>query len=488
MVLALFYISIVINIMIGTRKRRHERKNGKQSKNPKKWKKTKKRGKRGQFIHSLRHKGGERNPTNFSDTMYKFIDENLELFALHNVMEDHSMNIDCLTKYIEHQRENEKTSKLFWDFYEYFYKNIIYISNNDIIEQYEKNAHEIYNLSKNVHENGVEYHIIIILTNEISKSDYYFTLYFLHLYRNLYPDDYQNIHVIMESDIISGIVNDVSKHTIYIITDDVCYSGGQMHETIKHRYRKQFSRYKNGKDKNYSIYINVIGMTDISLNLIDTITWVKIIIPNECLTYKNITYNAIFNKYCKEYNYDMKIESVDMFFFTAKDRTLKSFTRELRIKMNLPLIYLPYKYPDFVSFPTDLCYFMDMPKTYFIAHDDYVGENIVTFNNNILENSTDEISFHKKCSQMNFVFQLNSMELFKDKYPELVYTIDTRELGTIYLLKLINNCNYDFINYDVKNKNYRPDCNNFCYKPFYKKKEYLNKVKKFLNNQSIDYT
>ena len=58
---------------------------------------------------------------------------------------DHSMDLDCLKKYIEFQKESKKKSEPFWNFYEYLYNNILYISNSNIIDQYEKNAHEIYN-------------------------------------------------------------------------------------------------------------------------------------------------------------------------------------------------------------------------------------------------------------------------------------------------------------------------------------------------------
>ena len=55
------------------------------------------------------------------------------------------MDLDCLKKYIEFQKESKKKSEPFWNFYEYLYNNILYISNSKIIDQYEKNAHEIYN-------------------------------------------------------------------------------------------------------------------------------------------------------------------------------------------------------------------------------------------------------------------------------------------------------------------------------------------------------
>ena len=410
-----------------------KRKNSKQLKNSKK---SKKRGKKENTIDSferIRYKGGGYH-INFSKIIYEFIDANVELFDINNITEDHSMDMDCLKKYIEYQKENKKTSKLFWNFYEYLYKNIIYITNDYIKEQYEKNAHEIHKLSKNVDDNGMNYHVIFILIEDATKSNYYFTLYFLYLYKNLYPDDYENIDVIMESEIVKGIANNQLEHTIYVVTDDFSYSGDQMLGAIQHKYNKQFRQYTNGKSRNYSIYINVFGITYTALKRIESIlTWVKLRIPNDCKIFDNITYNAIFNKYCKENNYDIEIESVDMFYFTKDDIKLKSFREslelEIDIDLELPLIYLSYKYPDFMSFPTQLCYFMDMPKTYFIAHDDYIGENIVTFNNNIHENFTDDGMFHETCSRLGFVFQFNSMELFAEKYPKLVYTI-TKELGT----------------------------------------------------------
>ena len=88
---------------------------------------------------------------------------------------DHSMDLDCLKKYIEFQKESKKKSEPFWNFYEYLYNNILYISNSKIIDQYEKNAHEIYNLYTNGNVNGMKNHLVLILTEDVTKSNYYFT-------------------------------------------------------------------------------------------------------------------------------------------------------------------------------------------------------------------------------------------------------------------------------------------------------------------------
>ena len=441
-----------------------KRKNLKNTKNMK----SKKRGKR----DVIRHEGGI---VHFSKKIYEFIDANPELFVLDNLTEDHSLNMNCLNKYIDFQTESNEKSKPFWNFYQYLYNNVLYISNQNIQDQYEKNAHELYGLSQSKTVDGKKYYLVLILPEEKTKSDFYFTLYFLHLYKNLYPNDYVNITIIIESEIKKGITrpHPDSQHIIYIITDDFCYSGEQMSNTIKYQYKKQFLRYIDGKRRDYSIYINVFGMTDIALKNINTITWVTIRIPDKCTTVENINYLAIFNKYCKEHNYDIKPESVDMFYFTEDDVKLKSFTKRLIEYKDLPLIYLPYKYPDMISFPTRLCYFMEMSNTYFIANGDYIGENTIKYENNILDKYNDEEMLRKEISQMDFIFQLNSMELFKEKYPELVHTVNTNEFGIVHMLKLINNCNYASI--DFTNKKI-PNCNHFCYKPFYKKKKYLDKI------------
>ena len=474
--------------MTSTRKRGRKSQYNKLKKR-KNSKNSRKRGKRGKLIksnHVVRNKGGSLESglyINFNKKVYEFIDANLGLFVIDDFTKDHSIDMDCLKTYIKFQKEGNKKSVAFWNFYEYLYKNIMYISNSNIIDQYKKNAYELHNLSTNRNANGMKNHLVLLLPDDVSKSNYYFTLYFLHLYRNIYPNDYENIDILSETDMKKGTTGSSSdenkinfdydsKHTIYITTDDFSYSGEQIELKISYEYQDHLPHRIHGQTNNYSIYINVFGMTGIALETINSLNfWVKIQIPDKCMIINNKTYPAIFDKYCKEYNYKIKPESVDMLYFTAKYTTLRSFTKSLIEERNSPLIYLSYKYPDSLSFPTRLCYFKELPNTYFIAHDE---ENIVTYKENIEEYSMDDVMFREKCSEMDFVFQLKSMELFKEKYPKLVHTVDTNESGIVHVLKLVKNCNYGPMNFHE-----RPHCTNFCYKPFYKKQKYIEKMTAF---------
>ena len=456
-------------------------------------KNSKKRGKRGKRI--IRHKGGE-DPKldiyiNFSKKIYEIIDANLGLFIIDDFIEDHSMNLDALHKYIKYQTESNKKSVPFWNFYEYLYKNILYITNSDIINQYETNAHEIYNLSTKKSADGMNNHIVFLLSDKVDKSNFYCALYFLHLYRKMYPLDYQNIKVLCESEMSKEAMghssdedkihfNYDSEYTIYITTDDFSYSGEQLHYLIDLNYRYHLPHKVHSKSDNYSIYINVVGMTYYALkNISPSPYWVKIIIPEKCMIIKNRTYNEIFDKYCKEYNYNITRDSVDLFYFTNTYVHPRSFTNLLMGRQDLPLIYLSYKYPDHISFPTDMCYIRDIPNIYLIAYSDYNEKNTVIFDDNIISK---DVMFHEKCSKLDFIFQLRSMEQFKEKYPDLVYDIDSNKYGIIHVLKLFKNCNYESMSMDSDNG---MNCNRFCYKPFYKKKQYVKNITDFLIKAGI---
>ena len=170
---------------------------------------------------------------NVTEIVYDFIDTHLTLFNLDDVSEDHSIDYTCLKRYIDYQT-TEKT-RMFWDFYRYLYENIVYISNKTITRQYSRNAVEIYNLRKND-----ECDIIVILTQNSKKSNFYFTLYFLYIYRKLYQNDYKHIRVIKEIDFLKTdtyyqyysidncVMLDYTRHTIYVVSDDFCYSGTQL--------------------------------------------------------------------------------------------------------------------------------------------------------------------------------------------------------------------------------------------------------------------
>ena len=303
----------------------------------------------------------------------------------------------------------------------------------------------------------------------------------------MYPDSYQHIQIVYQDDLESRYNSDKddnddddliqfdydNKHTIYIITDDFCYSGSQMAIEIQ----KLFDCYEyphlqisdNENNENFSIYVNVVGMTNISSEHLKTIFQVKLIIPDKCYIVADVTYNGIFNKYCKEYNYDIKHKSVDMYYFTMNDITFRSFTDKLIPDKDLSLIYLSFKYPDKVSTIPYLCYFPQRSNIYFIAYNDYNNKDITTLTNSI----------RSKYSSLEYIFQLKDMEQFENLHPGCVYTINSKN-ESIHILKLIKNCNYSLLSY--YREDHEPQCNLFCYKPFYKKKEYS------LRMRNVDFT
>ena len=474
-------------------KKLKKKKVSRKKRNTKKIKKIKK------SIGSFHIQGGEPIPPkdvygylNVSEIIYQFIDNNLDYFDLDRNTQDHSIDMNCLKKYIRHQKEKPQ-SEPFWTFYEYLYDNIQYISNSRIDKQYRKNAKELFNLYKNGSINGFECNLVLIFTYDCMKSNYYFTLYFLYLYRKLYPNDYQHLQVILEDEIDIeteeyfamrekySLENRIefdyeNKHTIYIMTDDFSYSGTQMNTEIQDYFDNisypHLSQSNDEIKKNFSVYVNVVGMTDRALSRLKRIHQVKLIIPDDCLFIQNVSYNDIFLKYCKNYNYPQDDQLVDMFYFTTYNTELQSFTNTFINDKEMPLIYLSFKYPDGISMIQNMCYFTFRSDTYFIAYKDYeANQNIF---HQMVYQGIQKTELDNLLLSTNIIFQLNDLKSFQQLYPNLVYITDA---DNVYMLKLIKNCKYSRLSFF--NELYPPKCNEFCYKPFYKKRDYIKLVETF---------
>ena len=426
---------------------------------------------------------------NVSEIVYNFIDTYQRLFNLDDITEDHSLDLNCLEKYIDYQK-TEKT-KRFWDFYKYMYENIVYISNKEINCQYSRNAVELYNFHKN---NNCD--IVVILTESRKKSNFYFTLYFLYIYRNMYQNDYKHIKVINETDLelndnysISNCVTiDYTRHTIYVVSDDFCYSGLQLNILLRKYYRERMFPHLQNDSSNFSVYVNVVGMTKDALKQFEKeVDKLKLLgidnvinrIPSKCLIIENKSYNDIFAKYCEKEINGEKRPNIDLFYYHYGDLRLQSLLHTIVPRKDKPLIYLSFKYPDHVSTIQYMCYFKQLNNTYFVSevdysnlyindkivHDNKIHHYVLVEDTLTLPNITKE-EFKHNCSLLEWVIELKDISSFQELYPHCVYSHDDETK----ILKLIKNCNYEYGgNYS---NNLYPECGNFCYKPFYKKSEY----------------
>ena len=109
---------------------------------------------------------------NIHTQCYEFIAKNEKLFDLQQYNQDHSINIKLLNNYVSKQTCSEKYFKLL----NYIYKQSTYIDCNTFIKVYTSNIRELNNDFSN---NEV---IVLFPYLEVNKSNFFFTLYFIHLY------------------------------------------------------------------------------------------------------------------------------------------------------------------------------------------------------------------------------------------------------------------------------------------------------------------
>ena len=435
---------------------------------------------------------------NVVEIIYNFIDANLSLFDLNTLTKDHSIDLTCLKRFIDFQSE-EPMSRKFWDFYRFLYENIIYISNDTITRQYTRNATELHELSKNgmkpSHGPWKECNIVIILSNDKLKSNYYFTLYFLYIYRKYFHNDYKDLKIMTEMDLETAAVSDKkysedncilfddSKYTIFVVTDDFCYSGDQLYQKIKY-YRDTESFFQRQEDKELLFtYINVVGLTNNALELF-TLDIPNLIIPSQCYIVRDNTYDDILKKYYKMRN--LKVFHFDLFYFT-QENDVQTFSLLQKLIPHKPatLVYLSFKYPDGVSTIQNMCYFFVNKGTFFISCHEYRERHnislhyirdkrpvIVAAPSLIVPGLSPE-EFEHECSLLPWIFEMKDISEFETVFPQYVVTVE-RENVQVKLLKLMNNCNYNnTFNPNVAYFNINnPRCDDFCYHPFYKYQQY----------------
>ena len=424
---------------------------------------------------------------NISDIVYNFIDNHLDLFNLNTLVQDHSIDFNCLKRYIAYQRTPK--TKEFWDFYLYLYESIVYIPNETIIRQFKKNALELNSLSKEVREDGKPTKLYFIISHFREKSNFYFGLYFLFLYRNMFRSDYKELQIIDQQDLYddnnyNGMsVNLITFHpesfSIYIFTDDVCYSGDQMNDLIYDFYRQDMFPHTRHQLDDFEIYLNVVGMSSKAKTLFDLVFY-KPIIPSNCYIIDNVTYSSVYSKYCDKKNFHYYVNDINIFYFTKDDLKLHSFLNTLMPTQfeEQPLIYLSFKYPDYISTVQFMCYFTHSSNKYFIKESDFpelciegqikFGENNEVIEPTLQQSDLTVDQFKKQCLSFDWIFQLKDSKVFKKTYPNCMYT----DKNDNDILKLIKNCNFEIMDtYDL------PQCGDFCYKPFYKKKAYLDIIR-----------
>jgi len=304
-----------------------------------------------------------------SNICYDFIDKNIELFDdLETYNINHEFNRDLFIKYIESQ----KCSAKYFNLIKYLYENRTYISYDIALQQFTDNISE---LKEKYNEKEL---ILIFIQKEPHKSNYYFTLYFLYLYRKLTGKKIE--YVFFEENIsMDGFIN-----PLLILCDDFIYSGNQITQNIK-----KLSYHKNSNEK-LQLFLHIIGRTESSLQKLNSIENIEIIYPEKIFIEKK----TILSLLCDKINENTKISDFilnqdgslstddqkmiedyiidnDMYILNVEQDKLY-VTGQLYNSfeyLGLSLIYLFFKYPDNLSTITTMCGIKNYKNVYTINYD-----------------------------------------------------------------------------------------------------------------------
>lgn len=304
-----------------------------------------------------------------SNNCYDFIDTNKELFDnLKEYNMDHEFNRDLFINYIDSQ----KCSPKYFNLIKYLYENHTYISYDMALKQFTDNISE---LEEKYNEKEL---IVVFIQKESHKSNYYFTLYFLYLYRKLTGKKIE--YVFFEE----NISMDGFKNPLLIICDDFIYSGNQITKNIKKLFLCSCL------NKKLQLFLHIIGRTEISSHKFNSIENVEIIYPEKLFIEKK----TILSLLCDKINENEKksdfhldqdgslstddqkmiedyIIDNDMYILNVEEKKLY-VTGQLYNSfeyLGLSLIYLFFKYPDNLSTITTMCGIKDYKNVYTINYD-----------------------------------------------------------------------------------------------------------------------
>jgi len=432
-----------------------------------------------------------------SNICYEFIDTNKEIFdKLKEYNVDHEFNRDLFIKYIDSQ----KCSTKYFNLIKYLYENHTYISYDMALKQFTDNISE---LEEKYNDKEL---IVVFIQKESHKSNYYFTLYFLYLYRKLTGKKIEYVFF-EEKNSMDGFEN-----PLLILCDDFIYSGNQITQNIKKLFLSSCVK------KKLQLFLHIIGRTEISSQKLDSIENVEIIYPEKVFIEKKTILSLLSDKInenekksdfhldkdgslstddqkmIEDYiiDNDMYILNVDQDKLYVTGQLYNSFEY-----FGLSLIYLFFKYPDNLSTITTMCGIKDYKNVYTINYDTFtkkiskdkiaqigIGkfkwyykfeitpEMIDTNDLNDIKNKI--ISSEKMdISKYDWIEECINFEEINDNLKKLTfkksYSYDAKPFKNI---ELINNCEEKI---DVDSMGL---CNQSI-KPFYKSKPFVTKLKSF---------
>jgi len=420
---------------------------------------------------------------NISDLCYEFIDANLNYFDLEKpeFSKDHKIAIEKLEEYTNQQTCSSSYFRLMLD----IYKKSHYIGPKEFIQYYTSSVNKLHSDEKN---------IILLLPGykfnpgeqvDFTKSNYYFTLYFMKLYRDVTGEKMKNVypmiikggkHVYINELNIDGIIDKLKettgKESALVICDDFSYSGEQLSYIIGDVIPVR---------QKVDLYLVICGMTNTAkiklagikskYNYDKPKVNINIIFPDEGgyfldeNDFSSVLKNIMIENKVLMMSQDEYIKQHDMFLISKHGDTLyvnRQFNH-LYGRITNSLTYPFFKYPDHVSTLTKMCVVADYSKDYVFLY----------------KNLKPEIQ-RKIDSRGNSNFTINDDLIAK---PHLTFFLDNfgnKAVMAEYLkanpdfnlieicdanLKLIDLANCDIvINENATTRN----CNTHCWKPFYK--------------------
>lgn len=279
---------------------------------------------------------------------------NLNLKKYENINSLQKIDMGLINKILS---ENQSCSYNFMTLMKFMYKNTICINADYIIDKLNKNINDIY---KNYKDRIHIIYISDLYTRD--KSNFFFTLYFILLYNKKFKKPIYVYSQQFNKEYIDKVYN--KNKILFIVCDDFSYGGSQLNIEINKLYTQI-----NDKYNDYSIYLNIFGYTNNALNLINKNTFKeKIIFPNFIIAYNN-SVKEVFVQFIKQNNLTVEnfIKKYDMFIVSINKKQLKvdsllysklfypQIKRDNINVLDTYLIYLFYKFPDYLSTYLNLC-------------------------------------------------------------------------------------------------------------------------------------
>jgi len=441
---------------------------------------------------------------NISDICYSFIDSNLNYFNLEDpkYIKDHKLAIDKLEEYSETQTCAKNYFKLLTD----IYKKSKYIDLDTFINTYKGAINQLLEM-----ENKDDQNLIFLIPLEgnslaIDKSNFYFSLYFLYLYRIISGKNLKYVyHIItdcrddckskkhqtdLDNVLLHVAENDLNKSKlsrhqetiqpkapIIVFCDDFSYSGTQI---------VQFMNNIN-VTKNVPLFLVISGLTQRAKGAIESYTGkyrknITIFLPSEIYidpfdnTFENVV-DDIIDEESKAPGFDLTIyddyykysdfkeqwlHKKDMYILKKKDDNLFAVGQIGNIgHVGQSLVYLFFKYPDGLSTIQEMCKIDDYSNKYSFLYNSLSEEqqkNIKMDYSNTFE-ITDELIEHRHLEYLKDNFE--NKELIDSYIKENLNDVIEECNPNLHIVNLAN-CGDK-----LKNANCR-GCNQCCWTPFYK--------------------